>query len=49
LKINTLEQIVEQINLSLAQVFIALLFGDFELERASKNFYSKSLKVSLKS
>lgn len=48
-KINTLEQIVEEIDLSLAQVFMALLFGDFELERGSKNFYSKAFKVSLKS
>lgn len=48
-KINTLEQIVEQIDLSLAQVFMALLFGDFELERGSKNFYSQSFKVGLKS
>ncbi|MGL6344095.1 MAG: hypothetical protein ACRC80_33725 [Waterburya sp.] len=49
LEINTLKQIVEQTDLSLVQVFMALLFGDFELERGSKKFYSISFKVSLKS
>jgi hypothetical protein len=44
-KISTLSQIAKATNLSIAQVFISLLFGDFELVQSGDFYEGVAIKV----
>ncbi|MEO0014786.1 MAG: hypothetical protein RLZZ535_3175 [Cyanobacteriota bacterium] len=46
-KISTLPQIAKATNLSIAQVFISLLFGDFELVQSGDFYEGFAIKVKL--